>query len=147
MHTIRNGVDLTRFTPSGPPDEAVRRQLGGADGQLLALYLGAHGFSQGLSTVAEAAALAGPGVHVAFVGEGADKKQLKLLGTGRHRVQVRLYVPDGQQGQVSGADFIIDLVEVADGWEQLSKTTAMLYEDVVDLPWRVSYDISTRGDV
>lgn len=77
VHTIRNGVDLTRFTGRTEPDPAVRQRLGAADGQTLALYLGAHGISQALPAVAEAAALAGPRVHVAFVGEGADKARLQ----------------------------------------------------------------------
>lgn len=77
VHTIRNGVDLTRFTGGTEPDPTVRQRLGAADGQTLALYLGAHGISQALPAVAEAAALTGPSVHVAFVGEGADKARLQ----------------------------------------------------------------------
>ena len=42
------------------------------------LYAGTHGISQGLPTVADAAArLAGAGVHFAFVGAGADKLRLE----------------------------------------------------------------------
>jgi len=78
VHTIRNGVDLARFTGEGAPEDAVRRRLGAADDTLLALYLGAHGLSQGLSSVVEAAALMrGEGVHVALVGEGADKENVR----------------------------------------------------------------------
>lgn len=76
--TIRNGVDLDRFSPDLPPHAADRRWLGAADDALLVLYLGAHGISQGLSSVIDAAALLdGDGIHVALVGEGADKPAVR----------------------------------------------------------------------
>ena len=72
--TIRNGVDLDRFTPALPVEEHIRRRLGAADGELLVLYIGAHGISQGLRAVVQAAEkLQDAPVHVALVGEGADK--------------------------------------------------------------------------
>jgi hypothetical protein len=77
--TIRNGADLKRFTPGGDPDPG-RRRLGAADGEVLALYLGAHGLSHGLETVVEAARLVASGsgvpVHMALVGEGAKRSDL-----------------------------------------------------------------------
>jgi len=74
--TIRNGVDLDRFTP-GEADPAVRRSLGVTGEEVLALYIGAHGVSHGLTAVADAAAKVAPsGIHVAFVGEGAAKADL-----------------------------------------------------------------------
>jgi glycosyltransferase involved in cell wall biosynthesis len=74
--TIRNGVDLDRFTPTSP-DPAVRKRLGAAEGEVLALYIGAHGISHGLTAVADAGARAAKaGVHLTFVGEGADKGRL-----------------------------------------------------------------------
>lgn len=74
--TIRNGGDLERFTPVDA-DPAVRRRLGAGDDEVLALYVGAHGISHGLTAVADAAArCAGAGLHVTFVGEGADKTRL-----------------------------------------------------------------------
>jgi glycosyltransferase involved in cell wall biosynthesis len=76
--TIRNGVDLDRFSPDLPPHVADRRWLGAADDALLVLYLGAHGISQGLSSVIDAAALLdGDRIHVALVGEGADKPAVR----------------------------------------------------------------------
>jgi glycosyltransferase involved in cell wall biosynthesis len=77
VHTIRNGVDLDRFTPAGDP-EPGRLFLGVQAGTVLVLYIGAHGISHGLETVAEAAALlqARP-IHFAFVGEGAAKAVLR----------------------------------------------------------------------
>jgi len=76
VHTIRNGADVDRFTPSSP-SQAVRASLGVSERDVLVLYLGAHGLSHGLASVADAAAkLAGEPVHFAFVGEGAAKAAL-----------------------------------------------------------------------
>lgn len=72
--TIRNGVDLDRFSAGLTLDPKERELLGATPHDLLVLYIGAHGISQGLSSVVDAAALLdGEGVHFALVGEGADK--------------------------------------------------------------------------
>jgi glycosyltransferase involved in cell wall biosynthesis len=88
VHTIRNGVSLGRFDPTAPAEPAKRAQLGAdADpdaGDCLVLYLGTHGISQGLATVADAAArLARHPIRFAFVGEGADKPGLEHMVTER----------------------------------------------------------------
>jgi glycosyltransferase involved in cell wall biosynthesis len=76
VHTVRNGVDTERFIPSTEQDEAWRSALGDAD-KALVLYIGAHGISQGLPSVVEAAALlVDEPVHFALVGEGADKSRV-----------------------------------------------------------------------
>ena len=77
VHTIRNGVDVTRFQPGGDPSPG-RARLGVAADEVLVLYIGAHGISQGVVGVAEAAALLrDQPIHVAFVGEGAAKGDLQ----------------------------------------------------------------------
>jgi len=71
---VRNGVDVERFDPRTPPSTELRMWLGADETNTLALYLGAHGVSQRLATVVEAAKeLEGTGVQVALVGEGADR--------------------------------------------------------------------------
>jgi glycosyltransferase involved in cell wall biosynthesis len=66
-------VDVDRFRVADQPDHQWRAKLGAGE-DLLVLYIGAHGISQGLSTVVEASALLGDApIHVALVGEGADK--------------------------------------------------------------------------
>ena len=78
VHTIRNGVDTSRFVPSAAADPAVRAGLGAGRDDCLVLYAGTHGISQGLSAIADAAAeLSGLPVRFAFVGDGADKRRLK----------------------------------------------------------------------
>jgi len=77
VHTIRNGVCPARFDPAAPADPRVRGRLGVRGTGCLVLYAGTHGISQGLTSVADAAAcLAGEAIHIAFVGEGADKPRL-----------------------------------------------------------------------
>ena len=81
VHTIRNGVDLGRFS-SGPESyvdrDGRRARLGAGPDDCLVLYAGTHGISQSLSTVADAAALLdGRAIRFAFVGDGADKKRLQ----------------------------------------------------------------------
>ncbi|MDP8975698.1 MAG: methyltransferase domain-containing protein [Actinomycetota bacterium] len=80
VHTIRNGADLARFAPGpgGGNHDAARRRLGAAPDEVLVLYIGAHGISHGLESIAEAAdKLTGQPIHVAFVGEGAAKHRLE----------------------------------------------------------------------
>jgi len=98
VHVIPNGVDLDRFRPAEPPDDAprgadareakdapdpgdaraeMRARLGAGAADTLVVYVGAHGISQGLQAVADAAALlADAPVRFAFVGDGADKARL-----------------------------------------------------------------------
>lgn len=85
VHTIRNGVDLDRFAPAttadtgeDPRDDGWRTRLGAGDTDVLVVYIGAHGISHGLPSVADAAALLAdqPGIRFAFVGEGAARGQL-----------------------------------------------------------------------
>jgi hypothetical protein len=82
VHTIRNGVRPGEFDPGAPADARLRERLGAGPGDCLVLYAGTHGISQGLPSVADAAArLAGEEqIRFAFVGEGADKQRL------RHRI-------------------------------------------------------------
>lgn len=78
VHTVRNGVDVERFSPLTPAPEALRSRLGAGAGDTLVVYVGAHGISHGLETVVEAAAmLQGEPVRVALVGEGATKAKVK----------------------------------------------------------------------
>lgn len=101
VHTVRNGVDLDRFRPTvpDPGTSATRARLGAGPGDTLVLYLGAHGISHGLVSVADAAAkLAGEAIHFAFVGEGAAKAQLRehVGRLGLANVTLRPGVPRGE---------------------------------------------------
>jgi glycosyltransferase involved in cell wall biosynthesis len=81
VHTIRNGVCAGEFDPDAPADTRLRARLGANPGDCLVLYAGTHGISQGLTSVADSAALlTDEPIRFAFVGDGADKQRL------RHRV-------------------------------------------------------------
>ncbi|MGI9156442.1 MAG: glycosyltransferase family 4 protein, partial [Marmoricola sp.] len=78
--TIRNGVDLDRFSAGLQTNPTDRRWLGANAQDMLVLYIGAHGISQGLATLIETATLLdGQGVHITLVGEGADKAAVRTL--------------------------------------------------------------------
>ena len=77
VHTIRNGVCPGEFDPGAPADARLRARLGAGPADCLVLYAGTHGISQGLTSVADAAAgLPGEEIRFAFVGDGADKQRL-----------------------------------------------------------------------
>lgn len=83
VNTIRNGVDLERFDPTGvtvDERDAARGRLGADADDTLVLYIGAHGISHGLSSVADAAVEfqhKDATVRFAFVGDGAAKAELE----------------------------------------------------------------------
>jgi len=96
VHTIRNGVRSGEFDPKARADPRLRARLGAGPGDCLVLYAGTHGISQGLTSVADAAArLAGRPIRFAFVGEGADKQRLRdrVAELGLRNVTLRPGVP------------------------------------------------------
>ena len=99
VHTIRNGVRPNEFDPAAPADARLRAALGASPGDCLVLYAGTHGISQGLTSVAEAAArLTREPIRFAFVGEGADKQRLRdrVAELGLGHVTLLPGVPSGQ---------------------------------------------------
>lgn len=76
---ITNGVDLATFQPD-PAAGVVIRAKHGIESPFVVLYIGAHGISQGLSSILEVASQFRdePDVCFAFVGDGAEKQHLVL---------------------------------------------------------------------
>jgi glycosyltransferase involved in cell wall biosynthesis len=106
VHTIRNGVDTARFTPSAAADPAVRARLGAGPDDCLVLYAGTHGISQGLPAIADAAAeFSGQPVRFAFVGDGADKRRLKrrVAELGLRNVVLLPSVPNAEMPRLLAA--------------------------------------------
>ncbi|CAJ60701.1 MULTISPECIES: glycosyltransferase family 4 protein [Frankia] len=126
VHVVRNGVDLDRFHPDTVAPAGLRARLGAPGPETLVLYIGAHGISHGLTSVADAAARledtrledarpghAQPGetrIRFAFVGEGADRRRLAehvrdlgLANTVLHDSVPREQVP----GVVAAADLCV----------------------------------------
>ena len=99
VHTIRNGVRPGEFDPVAPADAQLRTRLGASPNDCLVLYAGTHGISQGLTSVADAAAqLTEEPIRFAFVGDGADKHELRHRVTehGLHNVTLLPGVPHEQ---------------------------------------------------
>jgi glycosyltransferase involved in cell wall biosynthesis len=74
---VRNGADLTAFTPGPKPEELVRRY--GLEGKFVAAYIGTVGMAHGLSTILEAAEKLAGNASVVFLilGDGAERAWLE----------------------------------------------------------------------
>jgi glycosyltransferase involved in cell wall biosynthesis len=111
VHTVRNGVDPGRFTPSTVASPGLRARLGAAPGDCLVLYAGTHGISQELSAIADAAALLGGqaihggAIRFAFVGDGADKRRLerRIADLGLRNVVLLPGVPNAEMPELLAA--------------------------------------------
>jgi glycosyltransferase involved in cell wall biosynthesis len=82
--TIPNGANVDFF--DGSRDDGGLRQRLGLEGRFVALYIGAHGISQALSSILDAAARsrADDRIRFVFVGEGAEKEQLVAKARAQH---------------------------------------------------------------
>jgi glycosyltransferase involved in cell wall biosynthesis len=87
MDVVPNGIDPTLFSP-GEKNNEVRREFGWGD-RFVLLYLGTHGMAHALDKVVEAARRLQnePRLLFAFVGEGAEKENLKKRAVGLGNVQ------------------------------------------------------------
>jgi colanic acid biosynthesis glycosyl transferase WcaI len=77
MDVVPNGVDVSHFAPS-PRSNEIRSTYGWGD-KFVVMYIGTHGMAHGLSTTLDAAKklASNPNIHFVFVGEGAEKENLK----------------------------------------------------------------------
>jgi glycosyltransferase involved in cell wall biosynthesis len=89
MDVVRNGIDTDLFVPL-PRDNEVRRAYGWGD-RFVLMYVGTHGMAHGLQHVLEAAeALRDePDKLFVFVGEGAEKDNLKRMAAERRLTNVK----------------------------------------------------------
>lgn len=80
IRVIPNGVDAQYLASASTPPEQVRQQLGLQD-KFIVSYIGTHGMSHALDAVLQSAKELGhdPEVHFLFIGEGAEKENLKQL--------------------------------------------------------------------
>ncbi len=96
VHVIPNGADLELFGEEIADARSSRKQLGAGPDETLVCYLGAHGISQDLDTVVDAAAkLAGEPIHFALIGEGAERNHVagRVADLGLVNVTMRDGVP------------------------------------------------------
>lgn len=105
IQVIPNGVDPTMFLPE---DHGERfRQEHGLVGKFVVLYAGAHGMSNDLSVLLEAAAglVDRPEIAFVFLGDGKDKRALQAEATARGLPNVTFLRPlvKTQMGQALAA--------------------------------------------
>jgi len=89
LFTIENGIREDLFVPADTAN-AVRREFGW-EGRFVAMYIGAHGVSQGLQTLVETAERVQDleDVLFVFVGDGADKPKLVAWTDAHHLPNVQ----------------------------------------------------------
>jgi glycosyltransferase involved in cell wall biosynthesis len=119
VELIPNGADTTMFNPEDRGDE-FRERLGIAPkseaGAFLALYAGAHGLSNDLGVVLEAAARLQecPEITIALLGDGKEKQNLIDLAASMGLSNVRFLAPLPKAEMplaLSGADACIAILK------------------------------------
>jgi glycosyltransferase involved in cell wall biosynthesis len=77
VHVVKNGADLTRFTPRSP-QTALRADLGW-NGKFVVGYVGTHGMAHGLDSVLDVAKRLAfrDDLRFLFVGDGAERARLE----------------------------------------------------------------------
>jgi len=74
---IKNGVDLSRFTPQGRVDKC-RMEMRADSTHTVVLYVGVHGISQDLdSLISVADMVKDDGLKICLIGNGAERERLK----------------------------------------------------------------------
>lgn len=91
--TIENGIREDLFVP-GEKENELRKEFGW-EGRYVALYAGAHGVSQGLSTLLDVAERLqdDPAFLLVFAGEGAEKPKLIAQAQARELLNVTFIPP------------------------------------------------------
>jgi glycosyltransferase involved in cell wall biosynthesis len=81
VELVPNGTDINMFNPH--VDGTMFRQAHGIDGNFIALYAGAHGLSNDLGVVLEAAKILKPrtDIKIVLIGDGKDKSSLQAQAT------------------------------------------------------------------
>ncbi|MCK4899578.1 MAG: glycosyltransferase family 4 protein [Anaerolineales bacterium] len=77
VELVPNGADTSMFNPQA--DGLTFRHVHGLEGEFVGLYAGAHGMSNDLNVVLDAAKLLQDEPHIIFVLLGAGKEKLSLL--------------------------------------------------------------------
>ncbi len=83
VFTIPNGVDLDYFRPADRLNEV--REANGWGGSFIALYIGAHGLSQGLEIVIDAAEQLRERKDILFAFVGAGARKTALIAMAREK--------------------------------------------------------------
>jgi glycosyltransferase involved in cell wall biosynthesis len=98
---IPNGADVSMFDPSA--DGAAFRRAHGLEGKFVALYAGAHGLSNDLSVLLEAARQLADAPHIAIVllGDGKEKAALMQKAESMGLTNVHFLPPVAKEGMAA----------------------------------------------
>jgi len=119
---VPNGVDISMFTPQSKGDSY--RQEMGLEGKVIALYAGAHGLSNDLDLVLDAAEILQDEHEILFVlvGAGKEKPRLKRIAREKGLKNVRFLPPEPKERMaqvLAAADLCIAVLKPI----ELYKTT------------------------
>ena len=128
LHTLRNGVDLERFTPE--PRELARQRLGLQTQGPYLLSVG-HLIERKGHHIAIEALVALPGVTLLIAGSGPEERALKSLAS-RFGVSDRVHwagvVPQTELKWWYSAADVLTLCSSRDGWANVLLDQALLAE-------------------
>lgn len=120
VELIPNGADPEMFDPADNGE--AFRQAHGLAGKFVALYAGAHGMSNDLDVVLNAASLlaGNPEIQIVFLGDGKEKPHLQARAQemGLQNVTFLPPVPkSGMAGALAGADACIAILKPLDEYK------------------------------
>lgn len=103
ISVVKNGVDRNLFRPTSQKDGELVKQLG-FEGKIVIGYIGTHGMAHKLDFIlrcAEKLQSTNPQYHFLFLGNGAEKENLKNLAKelGLHNVTMLDSVPKSEVGR------------------------------------------------
>lgn len=103
ISVVKNGVDRKLFSPTSQKDGELVKQLG-FEGKIVIGYIGTHGMAHKLDFIlrcAEKLQSTNPQYHFLFLGNGAEKENLKNLAKelGLHNVTMLDSVPKSEVGR------------------------------------------------
>ncbi|MBX3005300.1 MAG: glycosyltransferase family 4 protein [Anaerolineales bacterium] len=114
VRLVPNGADASMFDPAA--NGAAFRSQHGLQGAFVALYAGAHGLSNDLGVLLDAAALlqSEPHIQVVLVGDGKDKPQLQAQAAARQLTNVHFIAPlakEAMANALAAADVCIAILK------------------------------------
>jgi len=105
LHVVPN---WTHVQPSHEDRATVRRRLGWAENELVALHSGNMGLKQGLDNLVETARLASGPLRIVLAGDGSQRAALEQLGTGIAALQMLPPVDEAEfPGLLAAADILL----------------------------------------
>jgi len=104
VHVVPNWTHVEHSVQDRP---SVRKRLGWAEGDVIALHSGNMGLKQGLGNLVETARIATPPVRIVLMGDGNQRAALEQLGSGVEALQMLPPVDSAQYPAVLAAADIL----------------------------------------